>query len=106
MFGKIGELAGMMQRMSEMQSKMKQIKKDLEMLDVTGTDGNGVVRITITGDMSNVKSVVINDSVSGASLENAVGEAVANAIQNAKMESARRLSEVTGGIDLSALGLQ
>lgn len=106
MFGQLGEIAGLMKRMGEMQSKMKQIKKDLEQLNVTGCSSNGAVEITISGDMSAVKNVRITGNLPASELENSVGEAVANVINNAKMESAKRLSEATGGMDLSALGLQ
>ena len=106
MFGQLGEMAGLMKRMGEMQSKMKKIKKELEELNVTGSSSNGAVQITITGDMAAVKNVHVSGNLSAAEMEIAIGEAVANVINNAKMESAKRLSEATGGIDLSALGLQ
>lgn len=106
MFGQLGELAGLMKKMSEMQSKMKQIKKDLENLSVTGSSRNGAVQITISGDMSVVRNVHIADGLPAAEMEISVKEAVENVLNNAKMESAKRLSEATGGMDLSALGLQ
>ena len=105
MFGQLGEMAGLMKRMSEMQSKMKKIKKDLEELSVTGSSSNGVVQITISGDMAAVRNVHVSETLSPAEMEIAIGEAVANVINNAKMESAKRLSEATGGVDLSSLGL-
>lgn len=105
MFGQLGEMAGLMKRMSEMQSKMKKIKKELEELSVTGSSSNGVVQITISGDMTAVRNVHVSETLSPAEMEIAIGEAVANVINNAKMESAKRLSEATGGVDLSSLGL-
>ena len=105
MFGQLGEMAGLMKRMSEMQSKMKKIKKDLEELSVTGSSSNGAVQITISGDMTAVRNVHVSETLSPAEMEIAIGEAVANVINNAKMESAKRLSEATGGVDLSSLGL-
>ena len=105
MFGQLGELAGLMKKMSDMKSKMAQVKKDLEQLSVTGSSSNGAVQITISGDMSVVKNVHVAENMSASDMESAIGEAVANVINNAKMESARRLSEVTGGMDLSSLGL-
>ena len=105
MFGQLGELAGLMKKMSDMKSKMAQVKKDLEQLSVTGSSSNGAVQITISGDMSVVKNVHVAENMSASDMESAIGEAVANVINNAKMESARRLSDVTGGMDLSSLGL-
>ena len=52
-----------------------------------------------------VKNVHVAENMSASDMEIAIGEAVANVINNAKMESARRLSDVTGGMDLSSLGL-
>jgi DNA-binding YbaB/EbfC family protein len=106
MFGQLGELAGLMKKMGEMQSKMKKIKKELEELEVTGYSANCAVQITISGDMSVVKNIEIAEGMSNSELKVAVGEAVENVINNAKLESAKRLSEATGGMDLSALGLQ
>ena len=106
MFGQLGELAGLMKRMGEMQSKMKKIKKDLEELNVTGSSSTGAVQITISGDMSVVKNVHISGDMPASEMEIAVAEAVASVINNAKLESAKRLSEATGGMDLSAFGMQ
>ena len=105
MFGQLGELAGLMKKMSDMKTKMAQVKKDLELLSVTGSSRNGAVQITISGDMSVVKNVHVAENMSAADMEIAIGEAVADVINNAKMESAKRLSDVTGGMDLSSLGL-
>ena len=105
MFGQLGELAGLMKKMSDMKSKMAQVKKDLEQLSVTGSSRNGAVQITISGDMSVVKNVHVAENMSAADMEIAIGEAVTTVINNAKMESAKRLSDVTGGMDLSSLGL-
>ena len=105
MFKQLGELDGLMKKMGEMKTKMAQVKKDLELLSVTGSSSNGAVQITISGDMSVVKNVHVAGNMSASDMEIAIGEAVANVINNAKMESAKRLSEATGGVDLSSLGL-
>lgn len=106
MFGQLGEIAGLMKKMSTMQENMKKIKKELENLDVTGKSGNEAVQITMTADMSKIKNVHIEGELSNSEMEIAIAEAVADVINHAKMENAKRLSEVTGGMDLSALGLQ
>ena len=90
--------------LAEPQNRVR-VKKDLELLSVTGSSRNGAVQITISGDMSVVKNVHVAENMSAADMEIAIGEAVADVINNAKMESAKRLSEVTGGIDLSSMGL-
>ena len=103
MFGQLGEMAGLMKKVGEMQSKMKQAKKDLEKLEVAGTNAAGTVCIVISGDMSSVKSVKIAESLSGAELEIAVSEALANTLNNVKAESAKVLSDAAGGLNLPGL---
>lgn len=103
MFGQLGEMAGLMKKVGEMQSKMKQAKKDLEKLDVSGSSADGSVTIVINGDMSQVKSVQIAASLSGPELERAVAEAIAKTLENVKAESAKVLSEAAGGLNLPGL---
>ena len=106
MFGQLGDLAGMMKKVGEMQSKMKRIKAELETLTVSGASRDGSVRISISGDMKTVREIHISEALSGPALEAAVSDAVQNVMNLAKMESARRLSEAAGGIDLSGMGLE
>lgn len=106
MFGQLGEFAGLMKKMSAMQSNMKKMKKELEELEVMGSSSNGAVQISMSADMSKIKNVHVEQVLSAPEMEIAIGEAVANVINNAKMESTKRLSEAAGGIDLSALGMQ
>ena len=96
-------MAGLMKKVGEMQSKMKQAKKDLEKLEVSGSNSDGSVRIVISGDMNTVKSVSISENLSGNALEHAVAEALANTLENVKQESARRLSDVAGGLNLPGM---
>jgi DNA-binding YbaB/EbfC family protein len=105
MFGQLGEMAGLMKKVGEMQSKMKQAKKDLEKLDVAGSNADGSVAIVISGDMATVKSVKIAAHLSGEQLELAVAEAIAKTLENVKAESAKVLSEAAGGLNLPGLNL-
>lgn len=106
MFGQLGEIAGLMKKMSSMQSNMKKMKKELENLEVVGRSTNGAVQITMTADMGKIKGVQVSQALSAPEMEIAIGEAMMNVLNNAKAESAKRISEATGGIDLSALGMQ
>ena len=106
MFGNLGEMAGLMKKFGEIQKNMKQMKEELPRIEVTGTDSTGNVEAKVSGDFS-LRSIrispVIASSGNAEALQNAVYEAVNQALAQAKMESAKKLSEATGGIPIPGL---
>ena len=64
------------------------------------------MEVVVSGDF-NVKKVYISPSLAemkdAAILESAVFEAMNNALVQAKMESAKKLSEATGGINIPGI---
>ncbi len=106
MFGNLGEMAGLMKKFGEIQKNMKKMKEDLAAIEVAGKNAAGQVEVVVSGDF-NVKKVYISPSLAemkdAAILESAVFEAMNNALVQAKMESAKKLSEATGGINIPGI---
>ena len=75
MFGNLGEMAGLMKKFGEIQKNMKKMKEDLAAIEVAGKNAAGQVEV----------------------------EAMNNALVQAKMESAKKLSEATGGINIPGI---
>ena len=80
--------------------------EDLAAIEVAGKNAAGQVDVVVSGDF-NVKKVYISPSLAemkdAAILESAVFEAMNNALVQAKMESAKKLSEATGGINIPGI---
>ena len=106
MFGALGDMAKMMKNLSAMQSNMKQMREELAKIEVTGTCRSGMAEIVMTGDMT-VKKVSIARSAmteeNRTALEDSLTEAFASALQQAKMEGAKRLSSAAGGLDIPGM---
>lgn len=106
MFGNLGEMAGLMKKFGEIQKNMKKMKEDLAAIEVAGKNAAGQVEVVVSGDF-NVKKVYISPSLAemkdAAILESAVFEAMNNALVQAKTESAKKLSEATGGINIPGI---
>lgn len=106
MFGNLGEMAGLMKKFGEIQKNMKKMKEDLAAIEVAGKNATGQVEVVVSGDF-NVKKVYISPSLAemkdAAILESAVFEAMNNALVQAKTESAKKLSEATGGINIPGI---
>ena len=106
MFGNLGEMAGIMKKFGEIQKNMKQMKEELPRIEVLGEDSNNLVQMKVSGDFS-LRSLHITPALAASgnteALQNAIFEAVNQALAKAKMESARKLSEATGGIPIPGL---
>ena len=106
MFGNLGEMAGLMKKFGEIQKNMKKMKEELASIEVAGKNAAGQVEVVVSGDF-NVKKVYIAPSLvemkDASILESAVFEAMNNALMQAKTESAKKLSEATGGINIPGI---
>ena len=106
MFGSLGDMAKMMKNLSAVQANMKQMREELAKIEVTGTCRSGMAEIVMSGDMT-VKKVSIAQSAMTAenrtALEEALAEAFASALQQAKMEGAQRLSSAAGGLNIPGM---
>lgn len=91
MFGKI----------SEMKEKMATVKQGLDLIDVTGTSGEGRIKITMTANKK-TKSVEIDttliDQDNAEELEDLLIVAINRAIENAETRAQAEIKSVTKGL--------
>ncbi len=107
MFGGLGDLAGLVKKAKNMQKDLKKVQKELAKKEFTAESGNGLVKITVTGEMM-LKDIKISEECMKAdaeTLQDLVTAALSTALFEAKKESKDRLSGVTGGLGIDIPGL-
>ena len=106
MFGKLGDMAGMLKKAQEMQKNMKKVQDELKNQEVSATSGNNKVTAVATCDIS-IKRITISSECLQTNdpeiIENLVTEAVNNAIETAKTVAQSKMAELTGGLDIPGL---
>lgn len=106
MFGKLGDMAGMMKKAQEMQRNMAAAQEELAKTEVKGCSDCGKVEVTTTCDMT-IRRVTIQqecfDTNDPEILENQILTAVNRAIAAAKVKTQEKMSELTGGLDIPGL---
>ncbi|QDT64167.1 YbaB/EbfC family nucleoid-associated protein [Calycomorphotria hydatis] len=107
MFKGLGDMAGLLKQAQEMQGKVRQMQSELEQLRVTGTAGAGMVTVEATGHQQ-VLSIQIDPSLLNDPDADMISEltvaAVNDALSKAKEASQERMSQLTGGLDMSSFG--
>ena len=96
-------MAGMMKKMQEMQSRLAAMQEDLADKEFTAIVGSGAVSATVTGDGKLVKLKLDPDALDLAyteMLEDMICLATNNALQEAAEEKARLMRNITGGLPL------
>jgi len=106
MFGKLGDMAGMMKKAQAMQKNMALAQDELAQTEVSGSSDCGLVKVTATCDMT-IKRITIQQECVATQdseiIENKVLMAVNNAITAAKMQAQSKMSELTGGLNIPGL---
>ena len=96
-------LGQMMKQAQEMQSKMSEMQDKLSELEVTGSSGGGLVKITMSGKHQ-VKSLKIDESLVDKDNIEVLEDLAVAAINDArtKVDNAvnKKMSELTGGLQL------
>lgn len=105
MFGKIGDMGGMLKKAYEMKKEMENIKEELTNVEVRGVFGSSV-EVIVTGAMK-VKSVKIAPEVikegNSEKVEDMVLIAVNNALEEAQKLAQSKMSVITGGLNIPGL---
>lgn len=100
MFGNIGE---MMKQAQKMQAKMAEAQEKLTALEVEGSSGGGLVRITADGK-GTIKKVKVDptllDPQEGEVLEDLLVAALHDAQAKAEEKANEEMNKVTGGLKL------
>jgi DNA-binding YbaB/EbfC family protein len=99
----MADFLGLMKQAAQLQSKMQAMQAELDLIEVEGTAGGGMVTITITAK-GDLKAVKIDDSLLKASekeiLEDLMVAAHAEARRKAEAVLQDKMKAVTGGLPL------
>jgi DNA-binding YbaB/EbfC family protein len=101
--GGLGDMAGMMKKAKEMQSKMEQMQNDLNSVTVVGESGAGLVKATATakGDLT---ALDIDPSIFNRDDKEVVEDLILAAVKDAQAKAAAKSEEEMGKIT-EGLGL-
>ncbi|MEM1351104.1 MAG: YbaB/EbfC family nucleoid-associated protein [Pseudomonadota bacterium] len=103
--GSLGDMAGMMKKAQEMQTKMAQMQEDMQSILVEGASGAGLVKATCTAK-GELKSLNIDPSIFNGDDKEVVEDLILAAIKDAQTKAAERAQEemarLTEGLGLPA----
>lgn len=103
MFDKLKDLGGLMQQAQQMQQKMQELQAALERMEIVGSSGAGLVRVTVNGK-NETRRVEIDPSLFKAEDKGVVEDLIVAAANDArgKVEQTvqERMRTITGGLPL------
>ena len=105
MFGKIGDMGGMMKKAYEMKKQFGKIQEELAEVEVKGICGTSV-EVTASADMKIKQISIAPEAVNSGEtekLEDLVLIAVNNALDEAKKVSQQKMARITGGLNIPGL---
>ena len=101
--GGLGDMAGMMKKAQEMQTKMAQMQEDLETKMVTGESGAGLVKAKASAK-GDLKALDIDPSIFSSDDKEVVEDLILAAIKDAQAKAAERsqeeMAKMTEGLGL------
>ena len=106
MFGKLGDMAGMLQKAQEMQKNMGRVQEELAEQEVTGQTLCGKVEVVMTCDLVVKRVTIKEESIETADAEivqDLVLAATNNAIDIAKNTAKEKMAEITGGLNIPGM---
>ena len=96
-------LAGLMKQATEMQEKMRQMQERLELLEIAGESGAGLVRVVLSGK-GELKRVQIDPKVADPGdvemLQDLIVAAHAEAKRHLEAQTSEEMAKVSGGLNL------
>jgi len=103
MFDKLKDLGGLMQQAQALQQRMQEMQATLDRLEVVGSAGAGLVKVTVSGK-NETRRVEIDPSLFAPGEKGVVEDLIVAAANDAraKVEAtvAERMRELTGGMPL------
>ena len=103
--GGLGDMAGMMKKAQEMQTKMAQMQEDMQNIIVQGESGAGLVKASCTAK-GELKGLDIDPSIFNGDDKEVVEDLILAAIKDAQTRAAERAQEemakLTEGMGLPA----
>ena len=103
MFDKLKDLGGLMQQAQQMQQKMQELQAALERMEIVGSSGAGLVRVTVNGK-NETRRVEIDPSLFKAEDRGVVEDLIVAAANDARGKVEQTVQEqmrtITGGLPL------
>ncbi len=103
--GALGDMAGMMKKAQEMQTKMAEMQEDLAKLTVVGEAGAGLVKATATAK-GELTALDIDSSIFSGDDKEVVEDLILAAIKDAQAKAAQKsqdeMKQLTDGLGLPA----
>jgi len=93
--GSLGDMAGMMKKAQEMQTKMAQMQEEMQSIMVEGEAGAGLVKATCTAK-GELKGLDIDPSIFNGDDKEVVEDLILAAIKDAQTKAADRAQEEMG----------
>ncbi len=100
-----GGLGNILKQAQAMQENLKRAQEELAALEVTGSAGGSMVRITMTG-RHNVKRVELDPSLlkdDKEVLEDLVAAAVNDAVRKIEQATQEKMAGLTGGMNIPGM---
>jgi hypothetical protein len=101
--GGLGDMAGMMKKAQEMQSKMGEMQEELHNIMVVGEAGAGLIKATASAK-GDLKSLDIDPSIFNGDDKEVVEDLILAAVKDAQTKAAERAQEemtkLTDGLGL------
>ena len=103
--GQLGDMAGMMKKAQEMQSKMAELQENLAMMTVVGESGAGLVKATSTAK-GELTALDIDPTIFDPNEKEVVEDLILAAIKEAQAKAAQKsqdeMAKITEGLGLPA----
>lgn len=103
-----GGLGDMMKQVQKMQAKMADLQEELEKVEVEGTSGGGMVKVTANGK-GDVSSIIIDPEVIDPEDAEMLQDLIVAAFNQARTKSqelqSEQMSKVTGGLSIPGMNL-
>lgn len=103
MFDKLKDLGGLMAQAQQMQQKVKELQAELERLEIVGSSGAGLVKVTVNGK-NETRRVEIDASLFKPEDKGVVEDLITAACNDArgKVEATvqEQMKAITGGLPL------
>lgn len=99
------DFSELIKQAQDVQQNIQKMQEELKNIEVTGESGAGLVKVTMNGKHQ-VNNVNIDDSVYDEEktvLEDLVAAACNNALQKVEREHKSKMSELSGGMNLSSM---
>jgi hypothetical protein len=99
----MADFLGMMKQAAQLQSKMKAMQEELDLIEVEGLSGGGLVSVRMTAKMD-LKSIKIDPSLMNADerevLQDLIVAACGDAHRKAEAAMQEKMQALTGGLSL------